>query len=135
MDEYRQEGSFFWALNTSDYDFKPTDKPGRIDRMDALCVSHGYPLSVFADLPDMFNQYISVDLGASPLHLQCCWRKLPAIHTLTDEQRDLEQARKPLFDKLCKDCGDEAGNKSGGGGPTVPNKPKTSKSEFSERSR
>lgn len=102
--EFEARGSFFWALSTGDYDFQPTDKPGRADRMEALCVSHGYPLSVFADLPDMFNEYISNDLGATPLHLQCCWRFLmPQIHVLSQEEEQFVTEREARFRQLCRD--------------------------------
>lgn len=101
--EFELRGSFFWALSTGDYDFQPTDKPGRSDRMEALCVTHGYPLWVFADLPDMFTEYISEDLGKSPLHLQCSWRfMMRPIHILDEEEKRLMKVREPLFRQLCR---------------------------------
>lgn len=124
--DYSEQGSVFWALATGDYDFKATEKPNRPDRMDALCVSHGYPLSVFADLPLMFDEYISPDLGRSPLHLQCCWRRLmnQPIHTATQEQLDREASRQSLFDELCRDkCGDSSGQTKGDGRPPSPSSP------------
>lgn len=50
-------------------------------RMDALTLAHGFPIGFYKDLPDMYVQYMSDDLGASPLHLRCAWRtEMPDIH-------------------------------------------------------
>lgn len=117
MEDFTEERSVFWALASSDYDFMATGKPNhRPDRMDALCVSHGYPLSVFADLPNMFNEYISPILGASPLHLQCCWRwQMDHVYPPTPEEvaRENDPALQERFRKLCQGNCSDSGKSSG----------------------
>lgn len=75
-----KQGRFVAQLNTGNISFRTTRASGHDFRIDAAALAHGYPIAFFADLPEMYVQYMSDDLGASPLHLRCAWRKLPNIH-------------------------------------------------------
>lgn len=122
--EFNRGSELFWALSSGDHEFKPADKPGRVDRMHALAVAHGYPVNVFADLPLMFAEYISEDLGQTPLHLQCCWRwQMPLIHAATKEDRDLMKSRDHLFRRLCKNCAQWGRSSGSNQPPTTPPDP------------